>query len=361
MQAALSRLRLRASLWLAAALTALALPACTSLPYYWQAAQGQWQLQAAAKPVDEWLAAPATPPAIKAKLSAAQAMRAFASDALDLPRNKSYTTYADLGRPAVLWNVFATPPLSLNLTVECFPIAGCVQYKGFFSQNIALDHAKTLAAQGLDVHVAPVPAYSTLGWLDDPLLSTFIHYPDDALAKLIFHELAHQQLYVKDDSVFNESFATAVEELGLERWQAAHPNPKAHGALLAWESRRADFKALIESTHAELKTAYALPDPTQQALAKAAALAKVQLRYAALKTSWGGFAGYDGWFKSPAQGIPALGNAHFAAWGAYQQWVPAFKRMAAAQPSFAAFYAQAQALSKKPKAERDAILQSLQP
>ena len=344
-----------------AGLGVFAMPACTSLPYYWQAAQGQWQLQTSAKPVAQWLAAPSTPPALKTKLEATQKMRAFASDALDLPRNLSYTLYADLGRPAVLWNVFATPALSLKLSESCFPIAGCVQYKGFFNQTDAIAYAKTLTSQGLDVQVAPVPAYSTLGWFNDPLLNTFIHYPEEALAKLIFHELAHQQLYVKDDSVFNESFATAVEELGLERWQAANPNPASSAALLAWEARRADFKTLIARTHDDLKAAYALPDNAQQAAGKAAALADLNLRYAALKLSWGGFSGYDGWFKPPADGLPAVGNAHFAALEAYQRWVPAFKRMAAQHASFAQFYKAVGALAQKPKAERERLLQNLTP
>jgi len=159
----------------------------------------------------------ATPEALKERLRLAGRIRAFASQQLHLPDNPSYLSYANLDRPAAVWNVVAAPEWSLQPKQWCFPVAGCVSYKGYYDEAAAAQEAQQLAAQGLETAVQPVPAYSTLGWLNwaggDPLLSTFIGYPEGELARLIFHELAHQVVYVAGDTAFNESFATAVERL----------------------------------------------------------------------------------------------------------------------------------------------------
>ncbi len=200
------------------AAAAFGLSGCAELGYYWQSVDGQISLMAAARPVDDWLADSRTPAALKARLELARRIRRFAVTELDEPDNASYHRYADLHRSAVVWNLVAAPPYSLTLRTWCFPIAGCVGYRGYFQEAAAQREAARLRAQGLEVSVYGVPAYSTLGWLNwaggDPLLSTFIDYPEGELARIIFRELAHQVLYVSGDTVFNESYATAVERLG---------------------------------------------------------------------------------------------------------------------------------------------------
>ena len=212
---------MRALLLLSAALLA----GCETLSYYGQAAGGQLALIARAQPIGEVQA----DARLRERLALATAIRDFASRDLGLPENNAYRSYAELDRPYALWNVVAAPEFSLAPVLSCFPIAGCVSYRGYYAKEDAERHARARREEGHDVLVYGVPAYSTLGWFDDPLLSTFIHYPDADLARLIFHELAHQVVYVKDDSTFNESFAVVVEREGLRRWLAAQG--KVPGAL----------------------------------------------------------------------------------------------------------------------------------
>jgi predicted aminopeptidase len=243
---------------LAAALGAFALAGCGA-DYYFQGASGQLDLIARAKPLNEVIGT-TSDARLKERLERARAIRAYASHDLGLPDNGSFTRYTDLGRPFVLWNVFAAPELSLKSREWCFPVAGCVNYRGYFSEAEARAEAAGLKAQGFDVHVGGVPAYSTLGWFDDPLLSSFIRYPDLELARLVFHELAHQVAYAKDDSTFNESFAVAVEEAGLARWIASRP-PAEAAKLLADRERgerlRVEFRRIVRSGKAALAAAYA--------------------------------------------------------------------------------------------------------
>ena len=241
----------------AAAALSLALAGCSAIEFYWQGFAGQLDLLARARPIPE-VAASTSDPVLRAKLERAQEMRTFASRELALPDNGSYTRYADLGRPFVVWNVFAAPELSLSPRQWCFPIAGCVAYRGYFAEEEARAEGARLAAEGYDVYVAGVPAYSTLGYFDDPVLSTFIRARDTEVARLIFHELAHQVVYVKDDSSFNESFAVEVEEEGLARWSAAHPGATQFAQDVARMRRlRADFRALIHGTRDRLAALYA--------------------------------------------------------------------------------------------------------
>ena len=343
--------------WLPALLAlaaTLAVAGCSTLGYYGQAAYGHLSLMAAAKPVAEWLADPATPDTLKERLHRAQEIRGFASRELALPDNQSFTTYADLHRPAAVWNSFATPELSLALKVWCYPIFGCAGYRGYYDPAEAKAFAASLTAQGYDVAVWPVPAYSTLGWFPDPLLNTFIDWPDAELARMIFHELAHQIVYVNDDTIFNESFATAVEREGVRRWLAAEGNPQA---LAGWERTqavRADFIALVRATRAELEAIYASDESDEvKRAAKARALDAARTRYATLKRDrWGGWGGYDRVFGA------GLNNAQIAALGAYNELVPAFAALLAAQGGdLARFYAEVQRLAGLPREERLAALE----
>ena len=218
---------------------------------------------ARAQPVASVIADPATPQALRERLELARSIRDYASRELKLPDNGSYRSYADLGRPYVVWNVVAAPEFSLEPVESCFPVAGCVPYRGFFAREDAERHAERLRAAGNDVNVRGVPAYSTLGRFDDPLLSTFIRNPDAELARLIFHELAHQLLYVKDDSTFNESFAVVVERAGVRRWLAATGRSAGLKVFFESQERRKKFFEELEQSRTRLKTLYAMPLPPE--------------------------------------------------------------------------------------------------
>lgn len=234
----------------------LLLAGCETLTYYLQAAGGQLALLSRSRPIEDLLVDPATPPPLREKLRLALSIRNFAVTELKLPDNGSYRSYAGLDRPYAVWNVVSAPEFSLKALKSCFPIVGCVSYRGFFAQEDAEVHAATLRATGSDIYVYGVPAYSTLGRFDDPLLSTFIRYPDAELARLLFHELAHQVVYVKDDSTFNESFAVVVEREGVRRWLAATGRGAQLQAFLDGQKRRAEFRAQLDQARARLQLLY---------------------------------------------------------------------------------------------------------
>jgi predicted aminopeptidase len=286
-----------------------------------------------------------------------QEIRRFASQALGLPDNRSYTTYADLQRPFVVWNVFATPELSLRLEHWCFPVVGCVNYRGYFDRADALAYADLLRLQDLDVNMAGVPAYSTLGWFDDPVLNTFIYLPEAELARMIFHELAHQVVFVPGDTEFNESFATAVELAGVERWlQQSNETARQHYAEYA--SRRRDFLNMLLQTKEQLQQLY------QSDLSRIAKRERKQQIFSELKIRheqikrerWNGFSGYDSYFSQH------LNNAHLAAVGVYTEYVPAFRAMLVQQGhDFPRFFAEVQKLAALPKEQRDTVLKLVSP
>ncbi len=242
----------------------LSLGGCGNLGYYWNSVGGQLEIWQREAPIERLLADPALDPKTKAQLDRALRIRDYASRELGLPDNRSYRSYADLARPFVVWNVFAAPEFSIEPKKWCFPFAGCVGYRGYFSEAEARAYAATLAAEGYDIHVGGVPAYSTIGWFADPVLNTFIHYPEPELARLLFHELAHQVLYVKDDTVFNESFATVVEQIGLARWLDAYGSDADRQRVRQLQRFRADFRVLIMRTRGELAVLYAGGGTLQQ-------------------------------------------------------------------------------------------------
>lgn len=314
------------------ALTAAALlSGCTTtLDYYWQSVSGHLQMLNAARPVDDWLADPQTPAQLKNRLALTQRIRRFAVTELALPDNPSYRSYADLQRKSVVWNVVAAPEFSLTLKTWCFPVAGCVGYRGYFNESQARLQAGQLQAEGLETSVYGVPAYSTLGWMNwaggDPLLNTFINYPEGELARLIFHELAHQVVYARDDTLFNESFATAVERLGSRRWLDTQASDEARKAYAVFDGRRQQFRALALATRRELADIYqekkaATPArPETPSARKEIAMQHFHEAYAQLKMSWGGYAGYDPW-------IAQANNASLGAQAAYEELVPGFEAL----------------------------------
>jgi predicted aminopeptidase len=329
---------------------------CTSLAYYGQAASGHLDLMQRARPVAEVIEDASTAAPLRERLRASQRMRDFAVSELKLPDNNSYRRYADLQRDAVVWNVVAAPPLSLTLKTWCFPVMGCVGYRGYFSRSDADALAASLQAEGWEVSVYGVSAYSTLGWTNwmggDPLLNTFMAWSDAELAGLIFHEITHQVVYVGDDTTFNESFATAVERLGRQRWLAQFGTPQAQAAQELSEQRRSDFRALTQRHRAALLSIYSssAPDDSKRQ-SKATLMAQLRADHETLKRErWGGYAGYDPWFAK-------ANNATLGVQAAYNELVPEFERLFDHQGrDFTRFYAAVQGLAALPKAERRAKL-----
>lgn len=339
--------------WLVCAAAAL-MAGCSQIGYFVQAAQGQFSLLSEARPIDEWISSPLTGDKLRDKLAKVKEIRRFAVSELDLPDNDSYKTYTDLKRPFVMWNVVATPELSLKPVQWCFPIAGCVNYRGYYSKEEALAYADELRAEHYDVEVSGVPAYSTLGWFKDPVLSTFIQYPDGELARLVFHELAHQVVYIPGDSRFNESFAVAVEEAGVTRWMDKHGDEKTRAAYAVYERRKQDFIALLMKYRKALQEVYAQDtSKAEKRKRKAAIFQALKDEYQVLKASWGGYKGYDRFFEQP------LSNAHLAAIATYHDYVPAFRALLAKEGRFDRFYAAVKQLSSLDKEARRSRLASL--
>lgn len=336
---------------------------CGQIGYYGQAARGQWEVMSARQPISQLIEDPATDAALRERLRLIQALTQFAHTELALPNSGSYRQYADLNRPYVVWNVFATPELSLEPHQSCYPLVGCLAYRGYFREAAAEHYAKRLIDEGYDVYVGGVQAYSTLGWFDDPVLNTWIHRPEQSLAGLLFHELAHERFYADHDTAFNESFAVTVELEGVKQWlnrAEARSTPAERSAILAdYEAkiaRRADFAALIEGTRAALEAIYqSEADQAQKSEQKEAAFEALKRRYQQLKQQcWEGYAGYDRWFDRP------LNNAHLAAVSLYRRRVPAFQALLHQHGGdLIAFYSAVEELGGLERSERDARLDAL--
>jgi predicted aminopeptidase len=334
----------------------MALGGCSSIQYYAQAVHGEMSLISAAKPIDKVLDDPNTSDKLKAKLEKVQQIRQYAVSELDLPDNASYKSYADLHRQYVLWNIVATPELSLTPKQWCFPIAGCVSYRGYYDKEDAQAFAAELRAQGYDVTIGGVPAYSTLGWFSDPVLSTFINYSDTELAHMIFHELAHQVVYAPGDSQFNESFATSVEEVGVDRWLTQFGNAQMRKDMVDSEKHQHDFLALLLKYRKRLEVLYASSaGDDEKRTQKTATFQTLKDEYQIVKQGWGGYAGYDRWFAEP------LNNAHLASIATYHDFVPAFEALLQQEQTFPKFYEAVRVLSKLDKDERHRRLSELAP
>jgi predicted aminopeptidase len=330
---------------------------CSTLAYYGQAINGHLDVMRRATPIAERIADPTTPRELAAKLERVIVIREFASASLGLPDNGSYRTYADLGRAFVVWNVFVAPEFAVEPTKSCFPIVGCVSYRGYYSEADANQYAGAQRRAGNDVFVFGVPAYSTLGWFDDPVLNTFVRYPDAELARLVFHELAHQIVYVKGDTTFNESFAVAVEEEGVKRWLARHAAEGERERYEAFRKRRADLIALVLRYRDRLDAFYREPRPVEARRAgKAELFDAMAVEYRALRDErWGGWKGYDRLLEQGAN------NALLASIATYEELVPAFRTLLAREDGdFPRFYAEVKSLARLAKPERDLRLAELQ-
>lgn len=336
---------------------------CSPLGYYGQAIGGQLDILARTRPIAELLNdSPAEggdtlrlEPVIKARLSTILQIRDFATQTLALPDNNSYRVYAHLDRPQVAWNVVATPEFSFKPKTWCFPVAGCVPYRGYFSEIRAQRFGARLKREGLDVRVAGVAAYSTLGWFTDPVFSTLMRRNDADLAGLIFHELAHQRLYLPGDAAFNESFASVVEAEGVRRWLQQRGDLRTYELWQHDQSRQREFVELLHKYRMRLEALYA-SGLTESAMreTKAQIFQALRAEYVDLRTRWSGYAGYDAWFAQD------LNNAHLAAVGLYQRHVPAFQMLLERSAGdMTAFYRDARALRRLPEAERNERLTEL--
>jgi len=337
---------------------------CANLGYYGQAVTGQLDILARTRAISELLdespvagadfqpVLPPLAPDVKTRLATVLRVRDFATQALALPDNDSYRVYAILDRSHVAWNVVATPEFSLTPKEWCFLVVGCVPYRGYFSHKRARKFAGTLRGEGLDVRVAGVAAYSTLGWFRDPIFSTQLRRSDADIAALIFHELAHQQLYLPGDATFNESFATAVEIEGMRRWLAQGGDTAVLDKYLRDRTRQTEFVELLLQFRARLETLYAAPLPEAAMRAeKARYFESLRTEYANLRARWGGYDVFDGWFTQE------INNAHLASVGLYHLYVPAFQALlASVHGDLPAFYRLARDLSRLPPTERTARL-----
>lgn len=327
---------------------ALLLTVRNEIAYYAQSISGHWDVMRRSRPIAELLADPALDGTRRARLETVTAARDFASTALALPDNGSYRKFADIERPFVVWNVVAAPEFSLEARQWCFPVAGCVSYRGYFDEAAARREAGRLEQEGFETDLYGVPAYSTLNWFADPVLNTFLDGPELNAAALIFHELAHQVVYVRDDSRFNEAFATTVELEGVRRWLQARGSAGEWQDYLARTGRAQDFQALLRATREQLAKLYAGAAPDdEKRRRRGEILAATERAYVDLKGSWGGYAGYDGWM---ARG---LNNARLASAATYHDLVPAFQGLlAAAGGDLPGFYARVRELAALPPDER---------
>lgn len=340
-----------------ATLLAGSLAGCSNVSYYAQAVGGHFEVMRAARPIDEIVRDPATVPALNRQLAEVRQIRDFASGELGLPDNDSYRSYADLGRPYVVWNVFAAPEFSLDARRWCMLLVGCVNYRGYYAREDAEHVAAELRQEGYDIYVSGVAAYSTLGWFADPVLNTFMARGTLEVARTLFHELAHQVAFVKDDTSFNESFATAVENEGLRRWTAG---PAAAGQRAVFEAnrtRKAAIAGLLRDYRKKFQALYAIErDAAQQRRAKTDLFDALRRDYAALKTGWGGYAGFDRVFGAD------LNNARLVSFSLYDEWVAAFEAILdQEQRNLPRFYRRVSELAAQDKEARHAALARLRP
>ena len=351
-------------------LVLVAVSGCHTLGFYGQAVKGQYQIFANQRSIEALLTETSTPPVLKKRFELLQDLRAFAKEQLQLPTDSHYRKYADVHRPFVVWNVEAAPEFSLEPKTWWYPLLGSLTYRGYCSKSGATNYATYLRAKGYDVSVGGVSAYSTLGWFKDPVLNTFIFEDDAELAEIIFHELAHQRLFARGDTDFNEAFATSVGQEGARRWLKARGNPAGLEAYLAHLHHSDQFVHLVMSTRARLQKFYGdeqTPDgqikgstrkkslpPSQLREGKQKIFSEMQADYLRLKSAWGGDAEYEGWFAHP------INNAQLNSVAEYYDFVPGFEQLLSSTGGdMEKFYQAAEKLSKRDKPERHEQLKAL--
>ena len=328
---------------------------CESWKFYSQASLGQIDILSRSEDITRLLAGQQTPKLIRLKLEKILEIRAFASEKLNLPVGDNFSEYVSIDGRHVLWNVYASPRYSLSPLSWCFPFAGCVTYRGYFDEIDARQYARGLEEKGFDTYVGGVRAYSTLGWFDDVVLSTVLQQSEEELAALIFHELAHQVVYIPGDTQFNEGFATTVEQEGLQLW-LAEKNSASSSVILSRAKeaaeRRTDFVSLILETREILREVYESGMEKEKMEERKRIIQKeLRIKYQSMKEGWGGYSGYDNWFSD------GLNNAQISTVASYNNFVPGFKSIFIQENGeFLNFYERIDELSKNSKADRDAFL-----
>jgi predicted aminopeptidase len=320
--------------------------------YLLESARGQFALMSKRRPIARVVAAPGTSPKVRTQLEAVAQIREFAVRSLHLPDNGSYRTYADVGRPYVVWNVVAAPEFSVDPKEWCYPIVGCVAYRGYFVERRARAFGDALQSKGFDVSVGGVAAYSTLGHFDDPILNTMIGWNDVELASIIFHELTHQLIYIANDADFNEALATTVEEEGVRRWLESLGRSGELEQYALEQRRSLEVVALLRRTRDDLRVLYASGiEPARMRERKAAALAALRESYARLVQGWGPNPPFESWFHGE------INNAYLASIATYYDCVPGFRReLAALGGDLDAFYRRIRELAKLDQEKRDALV-----
>lgn len=332
----------------------LILCGCADLGYYWHSANGHLSVMNKRVDIEELLADDALENSLRERLSLVREIRHFSVERLALPANSSYDSYAELDRPYVMQNLFAAAEFSTQLYEWCYPIIGCASYRGYYDEDRMLAYADDLKSEGLEVHIGPVSAYSTLGWFDDPVLSSFINWPDYRLAGLLFHELTHQQIYIADDTTFNESLASAVQQVGTELWLKSRNRIEDLDQLSRWIDYRQQAIELIGSTRARLAELYknAISDAAKRER-KNQIFADARNRHDALAKTHRVSGGFTRWFAD------GLNNAKIGSVAAYNSELPAFINMIRAhQLDFSAFFDYVDAVGALDKAVRDSCLES---
>lgn len=331
------------------------LSGCGSVSYYTQLINGHYDLVKNEQAIEDILAEKKYDESVRKKLAIALEIREFASKELDLPDNDSYKTFVKLDRSYPVWNVIAAEKFSVKAKQWCFLIVGCINYRGYFNKQDAENKAKELAAKAYDTSVSPAAAYSTLGWFDDPLLSSMLYKEDAHLAGIIFHELAHQKVYIDNDSAFNEAFATAVELEGVRRWLLSRNDRQGMEKYRSYKLRQKQFNALLKETRARLQQLYS-ENSTPETIKlerKQLIIRDMKSRYQVLKKQWNGYPGYDGWMSRD------INNAHLALVATYHDLVPGFEQqLKMLNYNLPAFYAHVEELGDKSLKDRHQILRA---
>ena len=337
-------------------LSTLTVSACTSFGYYMDLMAGHSELLEQQKPVTEILAEKDIKPKLRKLLEMSQDMRDFASKSLHLPENDSYRTYADIKRPFAVWNVVAAKEFSVKPKKWCFLLVGCLSYKGYFTKEAATAYANELKEQGYDVYVAGAKAYSTLGWFDDPLLNTMMYNSEARRAGIIFHELAHQVVYIDNDSAFNEAFATTVEQEGIRRWLEKKGKSNQYDKYLLNKNRDSQLNQLLQKTRKKLQALYKTKiGDKEKRQEKKNIFVLMQKEYQQLKDTWDGYDAYDKWMAQE------LNNAHLLLIATYHDLVPTFKAMLKTQNNdLKKFYVVVEQLGKLDKEKRTQRLRKFQ-
>ena len=330
------------------------LSSCSSIYYYGQSIAGQIEIFNASKPITTLIRNDQLSESEKSKLQMALTIREFASTELQLPDNNSYRKYADLGRNYVVWNVIATPEFSLTPLQSCFLIVGCLSYKGFFSKKDAIEFGDSLKQKGYDIHIAGVTAYSTLGWFDDPVLNSMIRRNNRSLARVIFHELAHQLIYFENDTEFNEAFAETVAIVGVEKWLKSINEPHTLTEFQAELERENQFASLVSNYKEKLNLLYQnQTDPEYLRKEKELLINQMKKDYQTIQTGWKDHDDYGDWFNSE------INNAKLAIVLTYKDLIPDFVRVLDNQGSnLGDFYQYISSLEKCSLPERRVALAS---